>query len=103
VGLAAYFSHGLLKHCLIEIDRFATRSNLRRSGVGRQIFHFLIQDADRFFKNYGGLRKVFLFTRAKNKVAHKFYKSLGFVYEGKVKKHFYKNKDDLIFSYFKKR
>jgi ribosomal protein S18 acetylase RimI-like enzyme len=100
VGLAAYFFHGLPKHGLIEIDRFAIKSNLRRKGIGRLIFNFLIKDADNFFKKYGGLRKIFLSTRAENKPAQKFYEAIGFVYEGKLKKHFYNDKDDYIYSYF---
>jgi ribosomal protein S18 acetylase RimI-like enzyme len=103
VGLAAWFYHGLPKHGLIEIDRYAVRSDLRRRGTGREIFRFLVKDANKFFVKYGGLRKIFLFTREENKIAHRFYKSLGFTREAKVKKHFYANKDDLIFSYFIQR
>lgn len=100
VGLAAWFYHGLPKHGLIEIDRFAVKKELRRTGIGTELFKFLVTDANNFFKKSGGLRKIYLFTRKSNLTAHKFYKSLGFKKEAEVKNQFYKGKNDLIFSKF---
>lgn len=100
IGLSAWFYHGLPKHCLIEIDRFAVLKRYQRRSIGTQIFKYLTEDANRYFRKFGGLRKIFLFTRKENIKAQKFYESLHFKKEGKVKKHFYENKDDLIYSYY---
>ena len=100
IGLSAWFYHGLPKHGLIEIDRFAVLPSYRRKKVATQLFIFLLKNAQDFFRPNGRLRKVFLFTRAENKIAHAFYRSLGFVKEGEAKRHFYDGKDDYIFSYY---
>jgi len=102
IGLIAWFYHGLKKHCLIEIDRFAVKSEYRRKGVGRKLFQKLIENLNKYFSKYGGVRKVFLVTRKKNKRALIFYKKLGFKKVGELKNHFYKKVDYAILEIYPK-
>ena len=70
-------------------------------GVGDQLVKELIKDAIKVYKERGfKLRKLYLLTHANNKNAHKFYKRVGFKHETTLKEHYYRNKDEYVFSMF---
>ena len=46
------------------------------------------------------LRKLYLLTHADNIRAHKFYGKLGFKHETTLKQHYYKDKDEYVYSMF---
>ena len=93
--------HGLPKHQLCELDRIAVLPEYRGKGVARQLFIALIKDAKQFYKKHKSkLRKLYLLTHADNIRAHKFYEKLGFKHETTLKQHYYKNKDEYVYSIF---
>jgi ribosomal protein S18 acetylase RimI-like enzyme len=93
--------HGLLKHELCELDRIAVLPECRGKGIAKELFNKLIEDAKAFYeKNNSKLRKLYLLTHADNIRAHKFYEKLGFKHETTLKEHYYKDKDEFVFSMF---
>ena len=101
VGIATWLMHGLPKHQLCELDRIAVLPEYRGKGAARQLFNVLIKDAKQFYrKNKSKLRKIYLLTHADNIRAHKFYEKLGFKHETTLKEHYYKNKDEYVYSMF---
>ena len=100
-GIATWLMHGLPKHQLCELDRIAVLPEYRGKGVARQLVNALIKDAKVFYKkNKSRLRKLYLLTHAGNTRAHKFYEKLGFKHETTLKSHYYKDKDEYVYSMF---
>ncbi|MBI3027457.1 GNAT family N-acetyltransferase [Candidatus Woesearchaeota archaeon] len=103
-GIVTWIMHGLPKHQLCELDRIAVLPEYRGKGVAKKLFDALIKDAKKFYKaNKSKLRKLYLLTHADNTRAHKFYKKLGFKHETILKSHYYKNKDEYVYSMFFER
>ncbi|MBI2658757.1 GNAT family N-acetyltransferase [Candidatus Woesearchaeota archaeon] len=101
IGIVTWVMHGLPKHQLCELDRIAVLPEYRGKGVSKQLFSALIKDAKSFYKkNKSKLRKLYLLTHADNTRAHKFYEKLGFRHETTLKSHYYKNKDEYVYSMF---
>ena len=101
VGIVTWVVHGLDKHQLCELDRIAIIPQYRGTGVALKLFEALIKDAKSYFKsNKSKLRKLYLLTHADNVRAHKFYEKLGFKHETTLKEHYYKNKDEFVYSMF---
>jgi len=101
IGLVTWLMHGLPKHMLAELDRIVLLPECRGKGVGKQLAEALIKNADEFYKKHGfKLRKLYLLTHADNKDAHTFYEKVGFKYETTLKKHYYKDKDEFVYSIF---
>ena len=100
-GIVTWIVHGLHKHQLCELDRIAVLPEYRGKGVANKLFDALIKDANAYYKkNRSKLRKLYLLTHADNKREHKFYKKLGLRYETTLKEHYYKKKDEFVFSKF---
>ncbi len=101
VGIVTWLMHGLPKHQLCELDRIAVLPEYRGKGVAKKLFEALIRDAKQVYKkNNSKLRKLYLLTHADNLRAHKFYEKLGFRHETTLKEHYYKNKDEFVYSMF---
>jgi len=101
IGIVTWVMHGLPKHQLAELDRIAVLPEYRGKGISKQLFNALIKDAKAFYKiNKSKLRKLYLLTHADNIRAHKFYEKLGFRHETTLKQHYYKNKDEYVYSMF---
>ena len=93
--------HGLPKHQLCELDRIAVLPEYRGKGIAQKLFNSMVKDAKVFYKkNKSKLRKLYLLTHADNTRAHKFYEKLGFKHETTLKQHYYKNKDECVYSRF---
>jgi ribosomal protein S18 acetylase RimI-like enzyme len=103
VGLVTWFTHGLPKHGLVELDRIAVLPEYRRNGISRQLFEELIKDANDYLgKNNAALRKLFLMTHADNLKAQSFYQKMGMQHESTIPSHFYNGLDEFVMSmYFK--
>jgi len=70
-------------------------------GVAKKLFNALIGSAKAHYKKHNQkLRKLYLLTHADNKRAHRFYEKLGFEHETTLKEHYYKNKDEFVYSIF---
>ena len=73
VGLVTWFSHGLPKHGLFELDRICLLSKSRGNGIGKGLINELIIDADKWYKSMGeNIRKLYLLTHEDNVDAHIF-------------------------------
>ena len=101
IGIVTWIMHGLPKHQLCELDRIAVLPEYRGKGVAKKLFDALIKDAKSFYKkNKSKLRKLYLLTHADNIRAHKFYEKLGFKHETTLKQHYYKDKNEYVYSMF---
>ena len=101
IGIVTWLMHGLPKHQLCELDRIAVLPEYRGKGVSRKLFEALIKHAKSFYKkNRSKLRKMYLLTHADNARAHKFYEKLGFKHETTLREHYYKGKDEYVYSMF---
>ena len=101
IGIVTWITHGLPKHQLCELDRIAVLPAYRGKGVAKKLFDALIKDAKSFYKNnQSKLRKLYLLTHADNTRAQKFYEKLGFKHETTLKEHYYKKKDEYVYSMF---
>lgn len=101
IGIVTWIVHGLPKHQLCELDRIAVLPEYRGKGVAHKLFNALSKDAKAFYKkNKSKLRKLYLLTHADNIRAHKFYEKLGFKHETTLKSHYYKDKDEYVYSMF---
>jgi len=101
IGLVTWAMHGLPKHQLAELDRIVTLKEARGKGVGEKLVDELIKHANSVYKEAGfKLRKLYLLTHYDNKEAHSFYHKVGFKHETTLKEHYYKDKDELVFSMF---
>ena len=101
IGIVTWVMHGLPKHQLAELDRIAVLPEYRGKGISKQLFNALIKDAKAFYKiNKSKLRKLYLLTHADNTRAQKFYEKFGFRHETTLKEHYYKGKDEYVYSMF---
>ncbi len=101
VGIVTWVMHGLLKHQLCELDRIAVLAEYRGKGVARELFDALVKDANEIYiKNNSRLRKLYLLTHSDNERAQRFYEKLGFKHEATLKEHYYKDKDEFVYSIF---
>ena len=101
VGIVTWIVHGLMRHQLCELDRIAVLPECRGKGIAKKLFNALVKDAKAHYKkNNSKLRKLYLLTHADNKRAQKFYEKLGFKHETALKQHYYKNKDEFVYSIF---
>src|SRR3989338_6949138 len=101
IGIVTWLMHGLPKHQLCELDRIAVLPEYRGKGVSKQLFGALIKDARVFYKkNKSRLRKLYLLKHADNIRAHKFYEKLGFRHETTLKQHYYKDRNEYVYSMF---
>lgn len=101
IGIVTWLMHGLPKHQLAELDRIAVLPEYRGKGVSKKLFDALIKDAKAFYKkNKSRFRKLYLLTHSDNIRAHRFYEKLGFRHETTLKEHYYKNKDEYVYSLF---
>jgi len=101
IGIVTWLMHGLPKHQLCELDRIAVLPEYMGKGVARELFDALVKDAKSFYrKKKLRLRKLYLLTHADNTRAHKFYEKLGFKHETTLKQHYYKDKDEYVYSMF---
>ncbi|MBI2541278.1 GNAT family N-acetyltransferase [Candidatus Woesearchaeota archaeon] len=101
IGIVTWLMHGLPKHQLCELDRIAVLPEYRGKGVSKQLFSALVKDTKSFYKkNKSRLRKLYLLTHADNSRAQKFYEKLGFKHETTLKEHYYKDKDEFVYSVF---
>jgi len=100
-GIVTWIVHGLPKHQLCELDRIAVLSNYQGKGIAKKLFNALVGSAKSYYKKHSQkLRKLYLLTHVDNKRAHKFYEKLGFKHETTLKEHYYKNKDEYVYSIF---
>lgn len=101
IGIITWLMHGLPKHQLAELDRIAVLPEYRGKGVSGKLFDELVKDARQFYKkNKSKLRKLYLLTHADNERAQKFYEKLGFRHETTLKEHYYKERDEYVYSIF---
>ncbi len=101
IGIVTWVMHGLPKHQLCELDRIAVLPEYRGKGIAQRLFDSLIKDAQLFYKkNKSKLRKLYILTHADNIRAQKFYEKLGFKHETTLKEHYYKGKDEWVYSKF---
>src|SRR3989338_2489728 len=101
IGIVTWLMHGLPNHQLCELDRIAVLPEYRGIGVAKKLFDAMVKDAKQFYKkNKSKLRKLYLLAHADNIRAHKFYEKLGFKHETTLKEHYYKDKDEYVYSTF---
>jgi len=61
----------------------------------------LVEDASRWYKKNGEkIRKLYLLTHEDNTNAHSFYEKIGFEHETTLKDHYYKAKDERVYTMF---
>ena len=101
IGLVTWLIHGLPKHGLFELDRICILKESRGKGIGRILKNALIDDAKKWYESVGeSIRKLYLLTHEDNNSAHAFYEKVGFIHETTLKDHYYKNKDERVYSIF---
>ena len=101
IGIVTWLIHGLPKHQLAELDRIAVLPEYRGKGTAKPLFEALLKDAKSFYrKNKSKLRKLYILTHYDNARAHRFYEKLGFAHETTLKSHYYKDKDEYVYSMF---
>ena len=101
IGLVTWLMHGLPNHMLTVLDIIVLLPESRGKIIGKQLFEALKKDADNEYKKHGfKLRKLYLLTHADNKDAHTFYEKIGFKHETTLKQHYYKDKDEFVYSIF---
>lgn len=101
LGVVSWLVHGLPKHGLAELDRICVLPESKGKGIGKKLVDALIRDAEIHFKNEGSkLRKLYLLTHADNKDAQAFYEKAGFKHETTLKRHYYCERDEFLYSMF---
>ena len=101
VGLVTWAMHGLPKHQLAELGRIVILKEARGKGLGKQLVNELIKDANKIYGKSGfRLRKLYLLTHFEKKEAHSFYEKVGFSHETALKRHYYEEKDEHVYSMF---
>lgn len=100
-GIVTWLPHGLPKHMLAELDRIAVLPDFRGKGVARQLKDALIKDCRTWYRKNGfRLRKLYLLTHKDNARARKFYEKMGFTHETTLKEHYYRGRDECVYSVF---
>ena len=101
VGIVTWIMHGLPKHMLCELDRIAVLPEFQGKGIARELFNKLVEDANNEYKKQCyKLRKLYILTHADNKRAQTFYEKMGCKHETTLKSHYYKDKDEFVYSRF---
>jgi len=101
IGLVSWLMHGLPKHGLFELDRICILPQSRGNGIGSKLVDELVEDAKVFYDHHGeSIRKLYLLTHEDNMAAHGFYEKIGFKHETTLKSHYYKEKDERVYSIF---
>ena len=101
IGIATLIVHGLYKHGLAELDRIAVLPETKGKGIAVKLFNYLVKYAKKLYQEKGfKLRKLYLLTHYNNKRAQGFYKKVGFKLETTLKDHYYKDKEEYVFSMF---
>jgi len=101
VGLTTWLMHGLFKHGLAELDRIALLPKFRGKGVSKQLFDALVKEVkEEYNANGSKLRKLYILTHEDNERAKAFYTKMGCKHETTLKKHYYDDKDEFVFSIF---
>ena len=101
VGISSWYLHGVPHHGLAELDRIAVLPEYRMNGAGSELFHGLVEDAQRFYAQRGErLRKLFLMTHDDNHAAHALYRKVGMEKEVVLKDHYYDGRAEAVFSIF---
>ncbi len=101
LGIVTWLMHGLPKHGLCELDRIAVLPEYQRKGIARELFNKLIEESSSEYKKHGSkLRKLYILTHADNKRAQTFYEKMGCKHETTLKKHYYYDKDEFVYSRF---
>ena len=101
IGLVTWLMHGLPKHGLFELDRICILSESRGKGIGSKLVSKLVEDARIWYKEQGGsIRKLYLLTHEDNLNAHIFYEKIGFKHESTLESHYYKGKEERVYSMF---
>ncbi len=101
VGISSWYLHGVPHHGLAELDRIAVLPEYRMNGAGSELFHGLVEDAQRFYTERGErLRKLFLMTHDDNQAAHALYRKVGMEKEVVLKDHYYDGQAEAVFSVF---
>ena len=101
IGLVTWLMHGLPKHGLFELDRICILSKSRGKGIGSKLVNKLVDDARGWYEKQGeSIRKLYLLTHEDNLNAHIFYEKIGFKHESTLESHYYKGKDERVYSMF---
>jgi ribosomal protein S18 acetylase RimI-like enzyme len=101
MGLVSWFTHGLPKHGLVELDRIAVLPECRGKGISKTLFLMLVHEAECYYREHNSrLRKLFLMTHADNTRAQSFYQKMGMKHEATLPSHFYPEKDEFVMSVF---
>ncbi len=101
IGLTSWQMHGLPKHGLCELDRIAVLGKFRGRGVAKKLFEALVKAAKSRYNKFGyRLRKLYILTHADNKRAQEFYEKMACKHETTLRRHYYKDVDEFVFSRF---
>jgi len=101
LGIVTWTVHDLPKHQLAELNRIAVLPECRGKGIAKLLFQGLIKTAGEFYKQHKSrLRKLYLLTHESNKRAQRFYEKMGFKHETTLKKHYYADDDERVYSMF---
>ena len=101
IGLVTWVMHGLPKHGLFELDRICLLTQSRGKGVGKKLVDTLVNDARLWYEKSGArIRKLYLLTHEDNKSAQVFYEKIGFSHETSLKSHYYKGKDERVYTLY---
>ena len=101
LGLVTWLAHGLPKHGLFELDRICILGNSRGKGIGKKLVDALIEDAIEWYMDRNEkARKLYLLTHEDNTNAHLFYEEVGFKHETTLKDHYYKNRNERVYTIF---
>jgi ribosomal protein S18 acetylase RimI-like enzyme len=96
-----WLTHGLLKHGLFELDRICLLKESRGIGLGKTLVDKLVENARIFYKERSEkIRKLYLLTHEENKSAQLFYEKIGFSHEATLKDHYYRGKQEKVYSMF---
>lgn len=99
VGIIVWRRIGLMKHRLGKIMRFHVLPDYR--GIRQEMFESAVQALDKEYKKKKkNLRKLYVYLHSNNKEMTSFYKKAGLIQEARLKDHFYKGVDEVVFSMF---
>tara|TARA_Y100000310_G_scaffold154423_1_gene153996 strand:+ start:247 stop:720 length:474 start_codon:yes stop_codon:yes gene_type:complete len=101
IGITTWLMHGLPKHGLAELDRIAVLPDFRGKGVAKLLSDELKKQIQEHYNKLNSkLRKLYLLTHDNNERAKAFYNKMGFTHTSTLKQHYYKDKDEYVYSIF---
>ncbi len=101
IGIVTLKFHGLPKHGLCELDRIAVLPEWKGKGIAEELFDALVQETKKWYgTKKATLRKLIILTHADNTRAQRFYEKMGCLHEATLKDHYYKGKDEFVYSRF---